>query len=96
MKILKCLGIAILAAGALLNYLPSVCAESSTITANIFIRVLGKPKEQFAQSPVLQEVLDSQLQKNPQSVPQIKVEKLTQNTTPEEPQIVRYTICEKP
>jgi hypothetical protein len=95
MKILRWLGIAILVMGALLSYLPRASAESSAITATIFIRVLEKPKEKLAQSPDLQECLDSQLQKNPQSVPEIKVERIAQNTPSEEPQIIRYTICEK-
>lgn len=106
MKILSCLGmpnnpacryfgIAILVVGTLLSYLPRASAESSAITATIFIRVLEKPKEEPAPSPDLQEYLDSQLQKNPQSVPEIKVERIAQNTPSEEHQIMRYTICEK-
>ena len=95
MKILRCLGIGILVVGTLLSYLPKASAESSTITATIFIRVLEKPNEKFEQPPDLQECVDSQLQKNPQSVPEIKVEKLEEKTQSENIQVIRYTICEK-
>ena len=95
MKILRYLGIGILLAGNLLSYLPNVFADSSTITATIFIRVLEMPKQKSAQPSDFQECLDSQLQKNPQSVPEIKVEKFKENTQSGETSIIRYTICEK-
>jgi hypothetical protein len=95
MKILRCLGIVILLAAILLNDLPEAFAESSTIAATIFIRVLEKPTVNLAQTPDLQECLDSQLQRNPQSLPEIKVEGLQQNIQSAGTQTVRYTIYEK-
>ena len=96
MKILRCLGIVILLVGILQIYPPEVSAESSTIAATISIIVLERPKGQIEQSPDVKECLASQLQKNPQSLPEIKVEKIAQNSQLLAEQIIRYTICERP
>ncbi len=95
MKTLRSLGILILVGISLLSFLSRACAGSATIAATISIRVLEKPKEGFVQSPDLQECLESQLQKNPGTMPEIKVEETAQNALSGEPGAVRYTICEK-
>ena len=96
MKILRYLAILILLAGILPIHLPEIYAESSTIAATISIIVLGTPKAQIEQLPDAKECLESQLQKNPQSFPEIKVEKIAQNSQLLDAQIIRYTICERP
>ena len=81
--------------GIFLNDLHEIFAESSTIAATIFIRVLEKPTAKLEQVPDFQECLDSQLQRNPQSMPEIKTEKVEGNIQSGGTQTVRYTICEK-
>ena len=96
MKISRYLAIVILLVGILPIYPPKVYAESSTIAATISITVLGTPKAQIEQLPDAKECLESQLQKNPQSLPEIKVEKIAQNPQLLSQQMIRYTICERP
>jgi len=96
MKTTKCLGIVILSVVVLLGYFPKLFAESSTIAATISIVVLERPKGQVELVPDVKECLDSQLQKNPQSLPEIKVEEMALSLQSPESQMVRYTICEKP
>ena len=95
MKISRCLVIVILLVGILPIYPPKVSAESSTIAATISITVLGIPNAQIEQLPDAKECLESQLQKNPQSWPEIKVEKIAQNSQLLAEQIIRYTIYER-
>ena len=96
MKISRYLAILVLLVGILPVYPPKVSAESSTIAATISIIVLGTPKAQIEQLPDAKECLESQLQKNPLSLPEIKVEKIAQNSQLLAAQIIRYTICERP
>ena len=96
MKILRYLTILMLLVGSLAVHLTGASAESSTIAATISIIVLGAPKAQIEQLPDAKECLESQLQRNPQSLPEIKVEKIAQNSQLLSQQIIRYTICERP
>jgi len=96
MKILRYLVMVLLLVGILPIFLAESYAESANLTATISVVVLGAAKGQLDQPLSVTECLESQLQKNPLSLPEIKVEKIIQPHQLSAAEIIRYTICERP
>ncbi len=91
MKLLKRYGVWVSILVLLLIGAPKAKAEQTTITTAVFITIRELPEEIASENPNTSECLHSQIERNPESMPEINVDKIQSDVG----EVTRYTICEK-